>query len=75
MRKKNKILFIYNKDKGGGAEDVMSNLFSRFQKDHDNIDKFLTHQKNNKVLESYNLKTLNNYHINRFCLYLKKQYT
>ena len=50
MRKKNKILFIYNKDKGGGAEDVMSNLFSRFQKDHDNIDKFLTHQKNNKVV-------------------------
>ena len=50
MRKKNKILFIYNKNKGGGAEDVMSNLFSRFEKDHDNLDKYLTHQKNNKII-------------------------
>ena len=42
---------------------------------YDPLYSFKKNQKNNKVLESYNLKTLNNYHINRFCLYLKKQYT
>ena len=42
---------------------------------YDPLYSFKKNQKNNKVLESYKLKTLNKYHINKFCLYLTKQYT
>ena len=74
---------VFSQHFNGGFQSGISNSFHQHLLlsgdqggyGYDPLYSFKKNQKNNKVLESYKLKTLNTYHINKFCIYLKKQYT